>query len=158
RDLPFYQELGNLGAPVPVTTRSELFGMHMKKHPEYLLALIMKLLEERPEDRFQSAKEVTQFINKNSGFHFEVQTTETQASYFSSSKLVGRRREINLLKEYHERVFYPYGWQETRQAQSAPESGVKEEALEIKPPEPALAPKESSSDARGADEPIVEET
>jgi serine/threonine protein kinase/tetratricopeptide (TPR) repeat protein len=158
RDLPFYQEMGNLGAPVPVTTRSELFGMHMKKHPEYLRTLIMKLLEEKPESRFQSAKEVTQFINKYSGYHFEVETAETQASYFYSSKLVGRRREINLLKEYHERVFYPHRWQEARLAGSPEESGAKAEALGSPPLEPM--PKKESPDAdkvdKAADDPFLE--
>ena len=112
RDLPFYQEAANVFSAAPITKRSDLFGMHMKKHPEYLRLLILKLLEERPEDRFQSAKEIIQFINKHSEYHFELETAETRASYFYSPKLVGRRREMNLLKELHERAFFPNRWRE----------------------------------------------
>jgi hypothetical protein len=80
------------GALAPITKRSDLFGIHMKKHPDYLRQLIMRLLEENPNDRFQAAKEVIQLINKHSGYQFEVETAETRASYFYSPKLVGRRR------------------------------------------------------------------
>jgi serine/threonine protein kinase len=114
RDLPFYQDSDNIFATAAPAKRSDLFGIHMKKHPEFLRLLILKLIEERPEDRFQSAKEIIQFINKHSEYHFDVETAETRASYFYSPKLVARRREINLLKEYHERAFFPHRWQERR--------------------------------------------
>ncbi|MCH2373612.1 MAG: tetratricopeptide repeat protein, partial [Planctomycetes bacterium] len=109
RSLPFYQDFGNFPeeVPAPGATRTDLFEMHMKNHPEYLQHLIMKLLEEKQGGRFQSAKDVIHFINRHSGFKFEVETEETRASYFYSAKLVGRKREMNLLKEIHERTFFP---------------------------------------------------
>ncbi len=116
RDLPFYHETANVFQSAPITKRSDLFGLHMKKHPEYLRLLILKLLEERPEDRFQSAKEIIQFINKQTEYHFELETAETRASYFYSSKLVGRRREMNLLKEFHEQAFFPNRWKQRLEA------------------------------------------
>ncbi len=119
RDLPFYQDAANVLGGGSVTKRSDLFGIHMKKHPEYLRILILRLLEERQEDRFQSAKEIILFINKHSESHFEVETAETRASYFYSAKLIGRRREMNLLKEYHERAFFPHRWKESQAAASA---------------------------------------
>ena len=134
RDLPFYQEISPGGAPTPITKRSDLFGIHMKKHPEFLRALIMRLLEESPNDRFQTAKEVIQFINKHSEYHFELETAETRASYFYSPKLVGRRREMNLLKEYHERVFFPQRWHD-----KAAQREVAGETKELSPPSEVLA-------------------
>jgi serine/threonine protein kinase/tetratricopeptide (TPR) repeat protein len=106
RDLPFYQD-PNLTTVVRGQKRSDLFESHMKKQPEYLRVLIMKLLEERPEDRFQGAKEVIQFLNKTSGQHFDLETKETQASYLYCARLVGRKKELNLLKDYYERIFFP---------------------------------------------------
>lgn len=127
RDLPFFQEAAFGGGGQQPTKRSELFEIHMKKHPEFLKELILKLLKENAEERFQTAKEVIQFINKHSGSYFDPETPETRASYFYSSKLVGRRREINLLKDFHDRVFFPQRWSEGRTvgegADPAPEDG-----------------------------------
>src|SRR5262245_33120134 len=106
RDLPFYHE-ATMSNSLPGQKRSTLFENHMKKHPEYLRTLIMKLLEERPEHRFQGAREVIQFLNRTSGQHFDVETKETQASYLYCAKLVGRRKELSLLKNLYERVFFP---------------------------------------------------
>ncbi|MBN1443050.1 MAG: tetratricopeptide repeat protein [Planctomycetes bacterium] len=108
RDLPFYHEPQAPQGRTRFDSRSELFEANMKKHPEYLRELIMKLIEENPENRFQSAKEVIQFINKHSGFEFEVETEETRASYFHSPRLVGRKKEMNLLKHHHELIFFPH--------------------------------------------------
>lgn len=107
RNLPFYQDVGVLDGTGGRANlkRSELFELHMKKHPEFLQTLIMKLLEERPEDRFLSAREIIQFVNKESDYQFELETAETRESYFYSPRLVGRRRESNLLREYYERMF-----------------------------------------------------
>ncbi|MGH9362409.1 MAG: serine/threonine-protein kinase, partial [Thermoanaerobaculia bacterium] len=104
RDLPFYQD-PSLSAGIRGHKRSEIFESQMKKHPEYLRTLIMKLLEEKPESRFQSAKEVIQFLNKNSGQIYDVETKETQASYLYCARLVGRKKEMSLLKDLYERVF-----------------------------------------------------
>ena len=118
RNLPFHQEMGNFPDEgiAPSSTRSQLFEMQMKNHPEFLRLLIMKLVEDKKEERFQSAKEVIHFINKHSDYTFEVETEETRASYFYSPKLVGRKREMNLLKEYHEKTFFPQRWRESRAA------------------------------------------
>ncbi len=115
RSLPFYQEFSGFpdASPAPGATRADLFEMYMKNHPEYLRTLIMRLLEERVEQRYQSAKDVIQFINRSSGYKFEIETEETRASYFYSAKLVGRKREMNLLKELHEKTFYAPGRQDS---------------------------------------------
>ena len=110
RDLPFYQD-PNLNNVVRGQKRSDLFESHMKKQPEYLRTLIMKLLEEKPEDRFQSAKEVIQYINRTSGQHYDVETKETQVSYLYCPKLVGRKKELGILKDIYERIFFPRSWQ-----------------------------------------------
>jgi len=111
RDLPFYQDIagafGDAGGGGAPTRRSDLFEVNMKKHPEFLRDIILRLIEENPEDRFQSAKEVIQFINKNSEYDFELETEETRESYFHTSKLVGRKKEMSLLKRFHELVFFP---------------------------------------------------
>lgn len=65
--------------------RSDLFEIHMKKHPEYLRKTILKLLEEDPAKRFQSAREVIQFFNDHSGRQYDVETKETQKSYLHST-------------------------------------------------------------------------
>ncbi|MCZ6796057.1 MAG: tetratricopeptide repeat protein [Planctomycetota bacterium] len=108
RDLPFHQDVRPFGGPSKFDTRANLFEANMKKHPEYLRELIMRLLEENPDDRFQSAKELIQFVNRHSNQSFELETEETRASYFYSPRLVGRKREMNLLKKYQELIFFPH--------------------------------------------------
>lgn len=117
RELPFYHE-GMFGerTSVPLKTH-DIFRAHMKNHPEFLKDLILRLLEENVEDRFQSAREVIHFINKHSGYHFDVETPETRASYFQASRLVGRRREMNILKDCLEQVFFPAAWREVRRVE-----------------------------------------
>jgi serine/threonine protein kinase/tetratricopeptide (TPR) repeat protein len=107
RDLPFYQD-PSLTNVIRGQKRSDLFESHMKKQPEYLRNLIMKLLEEKPEDRFQSAKEVIQALNRTSGQHYDVETKETQVSYLYCPKLVGRKKELSFLKDLYERIFFPH--------------------------------------------------
>lgn len=122
RSLPFHQDSDAFGgAAVTGVSRADLFETHMKNHPEYLRGLIMKLLEERPEERFQTAKEVIQFINKHSEHTFEIETEETRASYFYSPKLAGRKREMNLLRECHERTFFPQRWNQAHAKDAAEE-------------------------------------
>ncbi len=117
RDLPFYQD-PNLKNVVRGQKRSDLFESQMKKHPEYLRVLIMKLLEEKPEERFQTAKEVIQYLNKTSGKHYDVETKETQASYLYCPRLVGRRKELTLLKDLYERIFFPHRYRVLKSAES----------------------------------------
>jgi serine/threonine protein kinase/tetratricopeptide (TPR) repeat protein len=134
RDLPFYQDFGALGGPAPaVSKRSDLFEVHMKKHPDYLRDLILKLIEEDPRDRFQSAKEVIQFLNKSSGRAYELETEETRASYFFSPRLVGRKKEMNLLKRQYQQVFFPH---RTRQKAASPGE------------EPALEPEDEVEESK----------
>ncbi len=85
--------------------RSELFEMHMKKVPEYLRKVILRLLEEDPAQRFQSAREVIQFISLYSGQQYDVETKETQKSYLHSTRMVGRKKEIHVLKNIAEKTF-----------------------------------------------------
>ena len=87
--------------------RSDLFEYHMKKQPDYLRALIMKLLEESPNDRFQTAGEAIHFLSEHSGKQYEVETKETQTSYLHSTRMVGRKKEMHLLKSVFERAFFP---------------------------------------------------
>lgn len=86
--------------------RSELFEIHMKKVPEYLRKVILRLLEEDPAQRFQSAREVIQFISLHSGQQYAVETKETQKSYLHSTRMVGRKKEIHLLKNIAEGIFH----------------------------------------------------
>ena len=115
RGLPLCTDIGNFGETslAPGATREAMFEMQMKNHPEFLRQLILRLLAEKPEDRFQSAKEIIYFVNANSDYSFEVETKETRASYFFSPKLIGRKREMNLLKDCYEKIFFPRRWLET---------------------------------------------
>ncbi len=141
RDLPFYQD-PNLTNTIRGQKRSELFESHMKKQPEYLRGLIMKLLEERTEDRFQNAKDVIQFISKNSGQHYDVETKETQASYLYCPKLVGRKKELQTLKELFQRLF-------------SPQPPAREKTVAEKPPaeKPAATPPSATDSAPDPAEP-----
>jgi tetratricopeptide (TPR) repeat protein len=109
RNLPFQQEFEPFDTGQRRPKRSELFEIHLKKHPEFLRRVILKLIEENPDDRFRSAREVIEFINKHSDYKFEVETEETRASYFYSARLIGRKRESNLLREYYHGLFRPLG-------------------------------------------------
>ena len=102
RDLPFHHEATANGRALK---RSELFEIHMKKLPEYLRNVILRLLVERPEERFQSAKEVIEAISEGSGRHYELETKETQSSYLHTTALVGRQNELARLKEFARCVF-----------------------------------------------------
>src|SRR5262245_43534821 len=130
RDLPFYHE-PTMSNALPGQQRSTLFENHMKKHPEYLRTLIMKLLEERPEHRFQGAREVIQFLNRTSGQHFDVETKETQASYLYCARLVGRRKELSLLKSLYERVFFPHRAQAARPGEEAGDGEAQERQAKV---------------------------
>ncbi len=136
RDLPFYQGPGDgrvsvSGSP---TKRSDLFEVSMKKHPDFLREMILRLIEENPEDRFQSAKEVIQFINKNSEYEFEIETEETKQSYFQTPRLVGRKKEMQFLKRHHELVFFPHRSEDGNQVtvrSGAPERDDKVQLLVV---------------------------
>ncbi len=102
RELPFRHE----GSPTGRTLkRSELFEKHMKKLPEFLRNVMLRLLAERPEERFQSAKEVIEAISEGSGKYYELETKETKSSYLHASTLIGRHQEFGQLKEFARSVF-----------------------------------------------------
>lgn len=102
RDLPFCHDMNTAGRALK---RSELFEMHMKKLPEFLREVIMRLLAERPENRFQSAKEVIEAISEGSGTKYELETPETRSSYLHTTALIGRQEEMEQLKEFARSVF-----------------------------------------------------
>ncbi len=102
RDLPFYHDSGPGGRSLK---RSELFEIHMKKLPDYLRDVTMRLLAEKPDERFQSAKEVIEAVSAGSGVHYELETPETRSSYLHTTTLVGRQDEFSALKEYARGVF-----------------------------------------------------
>ena len=150
RDLPFYQD-PSLTNVVRGQKRSDLFESHMKKQPEYVRMLIMKLIEEKPEDRFQNAKDVIQYINKTSGQHYDVETKETQVSYLYCPKLVGRKKELSILKDIYERLFFPQRYKVLKSTQETAEGdpGLSEAR--------AAADGETAPDLEGAKESPADE-
>ncbi len=97
RDLPFYHDMSPGGRSLK---RCELFEKHMKKLPDYLRKIILKLLEEKPEERFQSAKEVIENISEGSGTYYELETKETRSSYLHTTAMIGRQDELGKFKEF----------------------------------------------------------
>ncbi|MEM7164902.1 MAG: tetratricopeptide repeat protein [Planctomycetota bacterium] len=73
--------------------------------PEYLQEIVVKLLESDPEQRFSSAREIIQALNAGAGQCYQIETAETQASYLYCSRVVGRKKELNRLKEEAEAIF-----------------------------------------------------
>jgi serine/threonine protein kinase len=75
-----------------------------KRIPAPLRELTLKLLAKEPSERYQSANEVIEAINKLAKRKFETETVETRKSYILSSRFVGRRRELEQLKERFEEL------------------------------------------------------
>ncbi len=75
----------------------------LKGEPEYLIEIVLRLLEKDPEDRFSSAREIIHALSAGAGRHWQVETAETQLSYLHSSRLVGRRLELEHIRESAER-------------------------------------------------------
>lgn len=67
------------------------FDQHI---PEPLQAIILKLLEKEPVNRYASANQVIHAINEISGLNFPVETKETKRCYIQSGRLVGREAEL----------------------------------------------------------------
>ncbi|MBI4576598.1 MAG: sigma 54-interacting transcriptional regulator [Planctomycetes bacterium] len=99
RQLPFVGE-----------STSSVLRQHVERVPELptavlahldapLVRLVLRLLEKDPADRFHSANEVIEAINRFSGRTHEVQTTEDRRSRVTGGRFVGRRRELAALKE-----------------------------------------------------------
>ncbi|MGE3165653.1 MAG: serine/threonine-protein kinase PknK [Planctomycetota bacterium] len=73
--------------------------------PSYLQEILVRLLEDDPAARYHSAREIIQSLNAGSGRRYQIETAETQASYLYCSRLVGRQKELNRLKEEAEGIF-----------------------------------------------------
>ncbi|MCK4793467.1 MAG: AAA family ATPase, partial [Desulfobacteraceae bacterium] len=71
-----------------------------QKLPSWLIALVNRLCEKNPVDRFRSANAVIEFINKEGGFSYEVETQQTRESYIHSSRFVGREKEFKQMTEF----------------------------------------------------------
>ncbi|MEE8141859.1 MAG: protein kinase, partial [Planctomycetota bacterium] len=102
--LPFVGEEGK-ALPREKTNWREDIRRALQEQPQWLIEILLRLLEENPEDRFKSAREIIQALNAGAGRHYQIETAETQVSYLHSSRLVGRRQELNRLKEEAEIIF-----------------------------------------------------
>lgn len=77
----------NLTPPPPSSINSSV--------PKYLDTVIMKLLEKRPEERYQRAADVIKDLSLKSCQKYSVETEETQTSYIPlESRFIGRREEL----------------------------------------------------------------
>ncbi len=100
--LPFVapdgSSLGRTGRNWRDDMRSDLKG-----EPSYLVEIVIRLLEKDPERRFSTAREIIHALSAGAGHHWQVETAETQLSYLYSNRLVGRRLELEHLREGAER-------------------------------------------------------
>ncbi|MCA8959402.1 MAG: tetratricopeptide repeat protein, partial [Planctomycetes bacterium] len=106
--LPFVDSTGKSMDRSKLNWREEI-RRPLQDRPSYLADIIVRLLEDNPDDRFPSARAIIQSLNAGSGRHFEIETAETQVSYLYCSRVVGRRKELNRLKEEAEAIFGPNG-------------------------------------------------
>lgn len=104
RELPFVDEDGKAVDRAKTNWREDV-RKGLKQQPHWLSELLIRLLEPIPDQRFSSAREIIQCLNAGSGRHYEIETAETQVSYLYSSRLIGRRKELNRLKEESEAIF-----------------------------------------------------
>jgi Nif-specific regulatory protein len=66
--------------------------------PVCINAILLRLLEKNPEDRFHSPDEIIQVLNRDLGYRFEVETHATARDYIQSGQFVGRTEELDRLK------------------------------------------------------------
>ncbi|MBI4604490.1 MAG: protein kinase [Planctomycetes bacterium] len=66
--------------------------------PRPLSEVIARLLEKKPEDRFQGALEVIERLNRTCGLDLPLETPETAASYLEPARLVGRQGALARLR------------------------------------------------------------
>ncbi|MFN0057721.1 MAG: serine/threonine-protein kinase PknK [Planctomycetota bacterium] len=104
--LPFIDDQGHVLDRARVNWR-ELVRRALQERPKWLVDIALRLLEEEPEARFPTARGIIQALNAGSGRIYELETAETQVSYLYCSRLVGRRKELNRLKEEADAVFPP---------------------------------------------------
>ncbi|HVR74062.1 MAG TPA: AAA family ATPase, partial [Planctomycetota bacterium] len=65
--------------------------------PRELSAVILRLMEKKPQDRFQGALEIIEAVNKAFLLSIPFETRETRASYLDAAALVGRETELAVL-------------------------------------------------------------
>lgn len=104
RELPFVDEDGKAVDRAKTNWREDV-RRSLRQQPEWMIEIVTRLLEPNPDQRFTSAREIIQSLNAGSGRRYEIETAETQVSYLYSSRLVGRRKELNRLKEEAEAIF-----------------------------------------------------
>lgn len=66
---------------------------------DWLIEIVVRLLEKDPQARFGSAREIIQAVSAGAGRHWQVETEETQISYLYSNRLIGRRFELEHLRD-----------------------------------------------------------
>src|SRR5262245_11720670 len=66
----------------------------------WLVLIVEKLTAKRASERYSSANNVIEDINRRGGLSYELQTAETRESYILSSPLVGRDREREQLLDW----------------------------------------------------------
>ncbi len=96
--LPFVSEEGT-SLPQARTNWREKLRRSLAGQPEYLIDIVLRLLDHEPDRRFSSSREIIQTLNAGAGRHYQIETPETQVSYLHCSRLIGRRKELNQLKE-----------------------------------------------------------
>ncbi|MGE4619742.1 MAG: protein kinase [Planctomycetota bacterium] len=100
--LPFVAPDGTSTGRIEGCWREEIRS-ELKDEPGYLVDIIIRLLEKNPEHRFSSAREIIHALSAGAGQHWQVETAETQLSYLHSNRLIGRRLELEHLREAAER-------------------------------------------------------
>jgi hypothetical protein len=65
--------------------------------PPALDEIILRLLEKRPSDRYESALSVLDAVRTAFGIEMPLETSETAASYLHCAQLVEREEELRLL-------------------------------------------------------------
>ncbi len=102
--LPFVGDDGSMVSRERTNWREDL-RRSLSNQPQYMAEILVRLLEDRPDRRFSSAREIIQALNAGAGRHYQIETAETQVSYLYCSRLVGRRSELNRLKEEAEAIY-----------------------------------------------------
>ncbi|MFC1851028.1 tetratricopeptide repeat protein [candidate division CSSED10-310 bacterium] len=80
-----------------LTKKPPHLGTLNEKCPEYLSALVMKCLEKRPLDRFQSADEIIKEIARHNPGLVSDESITLRESYILTSEFVGRKKELDYL-------------------------------------------------------------
>jgi serine/threonine protein kinase len=70
--------------------------------PSWLCTIVERLCAKNPTDRFRTANNVIEEINRQGGFHYELETQQTRESYIFSSRFVGREKEFEEVTHFIE--------------------------------------------------------